>query len=1017
MMRDFFVTHKNPVAVIIAVIILAGLFTYTRMQSSLFPEVTFPKIKVIAENGLQPVNKMMITVTKPLEEAIKRVPDLKIVKSITSRGSCEISAFMDWNADIDLSKQQIESAIAQISNELPRETSISIEKMNPSILPVIGYVIDGPGRSPIEISQIANYVVKPYLSQVDGVSEIGTIGGKIKEYHIELNRQKMSALGISPSAIAEAFSKTNFITSNGYLTDFNRLYLTITDASVDNAEELQNLIIRNDGKRILRLEDIAAVKVTEQTQYIRINANDKSAILVVVVKQPNSNLITLTENIEKRVADLNGSILPEGVHLKPFYIQADFVKGSIRSVTDSLWFGLILAILVAILFLRSLKSSAVILITIPVTLALTLMVLYVMHYNFNIMTLGAMVASVGLIIDDAIVVVEQIHRTHEEHPETPTRELVSKAVRFLFPAMIGSSISTIVIFFPFVLLSGVAGAYFEILTNTMIITLVCSFLVSWIALPVVYLVLSGKSNKVRQRDHALLQKQGRWISFFIRRPSISIAFILMLAMVMVLVRDKLETGFLPEMDEGSIILDYVSPPGTSLQETDRVLREVEKLFPEVPEIESYSRRTGTEMGFFITEPNTGDYLIQLKKDRDRSTDEVIDDIRTRIEATQPSLQIDFGQVIGDMLGDLMSSTQPIEIKIFGDNQLIIQNMARQVAGIVEGTGGTADVFDGITIAGPSVSIVPDNRKLAQFGITPEDFQFQLQTQLEGNVIGSIYEKEQQTGIRMLYPDAASTSLDELRMSNLSLPDGKPVPLTRLADIRVDPGVAQISRENLQSMIAVIARLDQRDLGSVMKEIKEKIDSQVNLPQGYHISFGGAYQEQQTSFSELLLILILAALLVFIVMLFLFKDILVAFLILFISVMGISGSLLALWLTNTALNVGSYTGMIMIIGIIGENAVFTFLQFSHNMAVGTVNDSIVYAISTRLRPKLMTALGAIAALLPIALGIGTGAQLHQPLAIAVIGGFIIALPLLLIVYPSLLGIIFRHHHLKKADENL
>ncbi len=1015
-MRDFFVTHKNPVTVIVAVIIMAGLFTYTKMQSSLFPEVTFPKIKVIAENGLQPVNKMMITVTKPLEEAIKRVPDLKVVRSITSRGSCEISAFMDWTADIDLSKQQIESAIAEINNELPKGTTITIEKMNPSILPVIGYVIDGPGRSNIEISQIANYIVKPYLSQVDGVSQIGTIGGRVKEYHVELNRQKMTALGITPANISDALSKTNFLTSNGYLTDYKRLYLTITDAAVENVEQLQNLIITNDGKRILRLADVATVQVAEQTQYIRINANDKSAILVVVVKQPKSNLINLTDNIEKRVADLNDHILPKGVHLKSFYIQADFVKGSIRSVTDSLWFGLLLAIMVAILFLRSFKSSAVILITIPVTLALTLLILYVLHYNFNIMTLGAMVASIGLIIDDAIVVVEQIHRTHEEHPETPTRELVSKAVKFLFPAMLGSSISTIVIFFPFVLLSGVAGAYFEILTNTMIITLVCSFFVSWIALPVIYLVLSGKTNTVRKRDDSKLQKQGRWIAFFIRRPAISLGFILVLIAAILIVKGKLETGFLPEMDEGSIILDYVSPPGTSLQETDRILREVEKLFVNVPEIESYSRRTGTEMGFFITEPNTGDYLIQLKKERDRSTEEVIDDIRTRIEATQPALQIDFGQVIGDMLGDLMSSTQPIEIKIYGDNQLVIQNIARQVAGIVESTEGTADVFNGIVIAGPSVSVSPDNLKLAQFGITPEDFQFQLQTQLEGNLIGSIYEKEQQTDIRMLYPNAANTSLDALRGSNLYLPNGKPVPLTRIANITVDAGVAQISRENLQSMIAVIARLDQRDLGSVMKDIQEKIGTQVNLPQGYHISYGGAYQEQQTSFGELLMILILAGLLVFIVMLFLFKDIIVALLILFISILGIAGSLLALYITNTPLNVGSYTGMIMIIGIIGENAVFTFLQFAHNLKSGTVHDSLVYAISTRLRPKLMTALGAIVALTPIALGIGTGAQLHQPLAIAVIGGFIIALPLLLIVYPSILGIIFRKHHLKKADEN-
>ena len=414
------------------------------------------------------------------------------------------------------------------------------------------------------------------------------------------------------------------------------------------------------------------------------------------------------------------------------------------------------------------------------------------------------------------------------------------------------------------------------------------------------------------------------------------------------------------------------------------------------------------MGFFITEPNTGDYLIQLKKDRKRNTNEVIDLIRRKVESTQPALKIDFGQVIGDMLGDLMASTQPVEIKIYGDNPQVLQNLARQTAGIVSSVKGTADVFDGITIAGPSVNIEPDSRKLAQFGISPGDFQNQLQVQLEGTTIGEIYEKEQLTSVRMQYPDAANTPLEKLEQGSVFLPNGKLQPVNQLANIKIEPGVAEIERENLQSMIPVIARLNNRDLGSVMKDIQEGIRTRIHLPQGYHISFGGAYKEQQQSFSELLRILIAAVLLVFSVMLFLFRKIPVALLIMFISAFGAAGSLLALYITGTPLNVGSYTGIIMIVGIIGENAIFTFQQFNHSLKSGRVDNAIVFAISTRLRPKLMTALGAIVALMPIALGIGTGAQLHQPLAIAVIGGFITALPLLLIVFPSLLRVLYMHH---------
>ena len=1007
-MKNFFVSHKNPVTVILFIILAAGIFSYSKMQSSLFPEVTFPKIKVIAENGLQPVSKMMITVTKPLENAIKRVPGLENIRSITSRGSCEISAFMGWKEDIDLCKQQVESSISQIKDELPVGTVITVEKMNPSILPVIGYVIDGKGRSNIEINQIANYIVKPFLSQVPGVSEIRVIGGRTKEFRVELLPQKMSALSITPAIITAALSESNFISSNGYLNDYNRMYLTVTDANVKNLDELKNLVITNDGKRILHLKDIANVIIAEQTEYVRINANGKNAVLVAVVKQPNANLIDITNGVEKKIAELNKSILPRGVSLSPYYVQADFVNDSIRSVTDSVWIGLMLAIVVCVIFLRSVKSSAVILITIPLTISLTLISLYVLGYNFNIMTLGAIAASIGLIIDDAIVVVEQIHRTHEEHPETPTKELLSRSVNYLLPAMIGSSISTIVIFFPFVLLTGVAGAYFKILANTMMITLICSFLVTWIGLPVIYLLLSGKRKSEKQETALNERKSGKWISFFILRPVISFAFVLALIASVYYISSRLETGFLPEMDEGSIVLDYLSPPGTSLQETDRMLREVEKLLPTVPEIETYSRRTGTQMGFFITEPNNGDYLIQLKKDRKRSTNEVIDEIREKVESTQPALEIDFGQVIGDMLGDLMASTQPIEIKIYGDNVNILQNLAQQVAEITENVKGTADVFDGIVIAGPSVNIEPDNQKLAQFGITPADFQMQMQTQLEGNVIGNIFEKEQQTDIRMIYPDAINSTIDRMKTGTIFLPNGKLQPLVQLAKITPEAGSAEIERENLQSMIPVTARLDNRDLGSVMTELQQEIQSKVNLPQGYHISYGGAYQEQQKSFSELLIILLSAALLVFTVMIFMFKDIKVALLIITISILGISGSMIALFITGTPLNVGSYTGIIMIIGIIGENAIFTFLQFHQTLETSTPDESVVYAISTRLRPKLMTAIGAIIALSPIALGIGTGAQLHQPLAIAVIGGFVIALPLLLIVYPSMLRLLFKNH---------
>lgn len=1004
MRKPFFLTYKNPLLVLVFLVLAGGIYSYTRIHSSLFPQITFPKIKVIADAGQQPVSQMTVGVTRILENAIKQVPDLEVIKSTTSRGSCEISAFMSWNANIDLSQQQIEARISQVRNQLPPDINITVEKMNPSILPVMGYSLNSNSRDPIELKQLALYTIKPFLSQVPGVSDIRVIGGQDKEFWVVMNQGMMARLGITPASVEQAINNTNFIKSNGYSSDFRYLYLTLTDVQMRNEEQLKNLVISNNGNRVVQLEDIAQINVHAAKQYIKVNANGEESILIAVIQQPNANVIDVTKAMEAKLADLQKT-LPPDVVLKPYYVQADFVNDSIKSVTDALWIGLLLAIVVAIIFLRSWKASSVILITIPVTLSLTMLVLYAIGQTFNIMTLGAIAAAIGLIIDDAIVVVEQIHRTHEEHPEETSKTLVQKAINYLLKAMVGSSLSTIVIFVPFMLMSGVAGAYFKVMTDTMIITLICSFFATWILLPVIYLMLSGTKKEKNINHHEV--KERKWVGYFIRRPVFSYIFIGLLVIISAIIIPRISTGFLPEMDEGSIVLDYNSPPGTSLAETDRELKEVEKIITSTPEVEAYSRRTGTQMGFFITETNRGDYLIQLKKKRNKTTAEVTDEIRKRIEASGLPLTADFGQVITDMLGDLMSSVQPIEIKIFGTDQKTIEDYSKKVADIVDKVKGTADVFNGIVIAGPSIIVTPNLRTLAQYNIPLPDFQSQLQANLDGNTTGNIFDNVQFTPIRLLYNSKSNQSLTELNNSMIALPNGTLKPLSEFATVNIISGSAEVNREDLQTLGIVTARLDNANLGGTMKAIQKEINQKIKLPSGYAVVYGGAYAEQQKSFKELLIILIVSSLLVFTVMLFLFRNIKVALIILLVAVLGISGSYLLLFLTNTPLNVGSYTGLIMMVGIIGENAIFTYLQFQESLATKTKEESIIYAISTRLRPKLMTALGAIIALMPLALGIGTGAQMHQPLAIAVIGGFLVALPLLLIVFPTLLNKIDIH----------
>ncbi|WP_018344007.1 efflux RND transporter permease subunit [Cytophaga aurantiaca] len=1035
--KSYFQILSKPILLVGVMLLIGGIFSYTRMQTALFPEVSFPKITLIVDNGQQPIDRMMITVTKPLESAVRRVKGVSVVKSSTSRGSCVIEVYFKWDeVDIYTAKLQMESRINEIKNMLPPGVNISVEAMNQSLFPVYGYTLESKNHSLIALKDNANLVVRPVFAQVDGISNVVVRGGKSKELVVIPDAVKMSSLGITPLALITVFNNNNFVQSNGYLSDYRRLYLTLTDIRVMDVDDLKNVVVKNDGSRTVTLKDIATIDIQEQQEFIVINANGNDAVVIDLVKQQGVNLIDFADNIEVKAEEVR-KLLPPGIELKSYYNQSAFVGDSIHSVLKTIYEGLFLAIVVMIIFLRSFRASLVVTLTIPVTVAFTILILYLTGISINIMSLGAIAASIGLIIDDAIVIIEQIYRGHEEHPEKSKYTVVREAIKDLFPAMIGSSLATIVIHFPFRLMSGLAGSFFKELSDTMQITMICSFLVTWLLLPVLHLMIGYKAPKKAHHSNTGDTHKLAWLTWFFNKPAFASIFIAIIGFWAFTVFGKLETGFLPDLDEGTIVLDYYTPSGTSLEETDRILREVEKIIITNPDVESYSRRTGIRMAFKTVPANFGDYSIQLKKDRTHTTPEVIDELRKKIEVSQPSLAVSFGQRIADLLGDLMSSSNPIEIKIFGNDQKILEKLSVQAEAILKEIPGVEDINNGLVVAGPSVVFIPDQQKLAQFKISLVDFQNQLsaytggiplglnanvpmlspaQMAMAGGIqVGQIQDGEQMRRILLRFTNFSDNSLEKIKSQLIFLPDGTVKPLSFFCEIKIIPGDIELKRENLKSDAILTARLNGRDLGSTISEIQEKFKAKLALPTGYSIVYGGAYAEQQASFHELMLILIGAILLVFAVLVFLFKEWLISILILFISVGGITGCILALYYTGIPLNVSSYTGIIMIVGIIAENAIFTVNQFFFNLKeTGDVDRSINYAIALRIRPKLMTAIGAILALMPLALGIGLGAQMQQPLAVSVIGGFVVAMPLLLFVFPTMMRVIYYRKN-KKVHE--
>ena len=1026
--------YLRPILFVGVFLLLAGAWSYTQMQTSLFPEVPFPRITVIADAGQQPIDRMMITVTKPLESAVKKVQGVTLVKSSTSRGSCVVDVYLTWGTDIYAMKSQLESRINEIKGFLPAGTVISAEAMNQSLFPVYGFTLESKVHSRIALRDVGNLVVRPMFAQVEGISNVVVRGGKAKEYVVKPDPARMTALRVTPAQIKAAFGQANTVSGNGHVADYGHLYLTLTDTRLADMDDIRQVIIRHNGNRAIRVQDVATVEIAEQQEFLKINADGRDAVLVDLVKQPGVNLIDFARRVDAKADEIRQQ-LPAGYELKPYYDQSAFVGDSIHSVLRTLHEGLLLAIAVMVVFLRSWRSSLAVMLTIPVTVAFSILLCHLAGITINVMSLGAMAASVGLVIDDAIVIIEQIYREHEERPGDDRFRVVRHAIGSLFPAMVASSLSTIVIHFPFRLMSGLAGSFFRELSDTMQLTLVASFLVTWLLLPVLHLLI-GYRGRLRPRglDREALEERAigrvRWLTRIYRRPIVAWGIVAVLIGGGWAASRGLASGFLPDLDEGSIVLDYHSPTGTDIEETDRLCRQMERIIMAHPDVQTYSRRTALGMSFKTRPSNFGDYLIQLKPGRSHSTPEVISELRRQLSAAVPLMTIDFGQRISDLLGDLMSTPKPIEVKIFGNDYATLEQLAAQAEQVMRGVPGIVDIDNGLVPAGASLMVTPDQEAIERLGLSLTDFQEQVtahtggiplcqpasiiepnpaQAATTGGLqIGAIQEGEQMRRIALRFTDYGDNTIDRLRHQPIFLPDGSTRPLASLCTIDIKPGEIEQRRENLKSNIALTARLEQRDLGTAVADLQRAMAARLALPPGYSIAYGGAYAEQQHSFGELAMILALAVLLVFAVLMFLFREWWVAIAILGLSVMGIGGCLVALWVTGVPLNVSSYTGIIMVVGIIAENAIFTVWQYRMNRSGGgSVEEAVDYAIALRIRPKLMTAIGAVLALMPLALGIGMGAQMQQPLAVAVIGGFVAALPLLLIVLPSMLRWIYRH----------
>ncbi|EPR43086.1 acriflavin resistance protein [Desulfovibrio sp. X2] len=993
--------HRRSILFLLALLAAGGLAASFGMPVTLFPRVNFPRIDVGLDAGDRPAEQMVLQVTRPVEEAVRRVPGVRDVRSTTSRGSAEVSVTMQWGTDMSLATLQVNSAISQIMPSLPQGTSLLTRRMDPTVFPIIAYSLTSSDLSLARLHDLAAYELRPLLSSVDNVARIGVTGGDEQEFRVTVDPGRLTAYGLSLQDVARALSVANVLQAVGRMEDHYKLFLVLSDTRFKDLADIRRTVLTSGSNGLVRLEDVATVESSTVPRWIRVTADGRPAVLLQVYQQPGGNSVRIARDVKAKLKAYAPQ-LPKGVKIANWYDQSRLVVASAASVRDAILIGIGLAALVLLAFLRSLKITLIAVLVVPTVLAATVVLLSALGMSFNIMTLGGMAAAVGLIIDDAIVMNEHIVRRLRGR-EQGHRESVMRAAREFFPPLAGSSAATIVIFVPLAFLGGLTGSFFKALSLTMASSLFISFLVSWLAIPLLAGRLLREKDAARPEGGRLTdrvnERYAAWLRRLLDRPWLALVLVAALLAGGLLAFAHLGSGFMPSMDEGGFILDYRTPPGTALSETDRLLRQVEEIVSATPEVETYSRRTGTGLGGGLSEANEGDFFIRLKNRRQRDIWAIMDDVRGRIERRVPGIEVETAQLMEDLIGDLTAVPQPVEVKLFYDTPGPLESTARQVAARLRRVPGIVGVRDGINPAGDALDIRVDKTRAALEGLDPEAVTALVRDALSGTVTTQVQEPVKMVGVRVWIPEAMRGTEPDISKLLLRAPDGHLFPLGRIAKVTAVTGQPQISRENLKRMVAVTGRISGRDLGSVMGDVKKAMGAQ-KLPRGMYYELGGTYAQQQIAFAGLRNVFAAAVGLVFLLLLYLYESFRVAAAIMVIPLLAVAAVFAGLWAAGIELNISAIMGMTMIIGIVTEVAIFYFSEYHDLLPQLGHREAAVQAGVNRFRPIAMTTLAAILTLLPLAFALGQGSAMQQPLAVAIISGLVVQLPLVLLIMPVL-----------------
>ena len=1038
--RKHWVAHHSKSLIFVMIMIaLVGAWLAVTIPVSVFPSTDFPRIVIGLDSGVMPIDQMMVTITRPVEQAVNSVQGLQSVRSTTSRGSAEVDLYFDWSVDMFQTLQRVDAALARVEAELPPGTKVETHRLTFASFPILGYSLIADNVPQTQLWEMATYDIAPRLNRLNGVATVIVQGGQEPEFQITPDPAKLLEASVTVTDILDSVRKTNLIDSPGLFNRNHQLVLGLVSGQVRSPEELSRIVVRTTPAGIpVHIGDVAGVSRAVKPIYTMVRADGKPAVLLNINRQPDSNTVAVANEVHDEVDRIRAT-LPPGIRLAPFYDQSGIVQDSIKSVRDAILLGLILSAIVVVVFLRDWGSSLVGALVIPLTILITFIVLKLLGQTFNLMTLGGLAAAVGLAIDDAIVVIENIvlHRDAGEG----RLEAIESALREIMVPLVGSTLTPIVVFLPLISISGVLGTFFRSLAVTMCAALLASLLLALVWTPTlsIYFIRRKQSagpsapppaegenaadenqeiRKLMAAEEVSIQGffrrvvdfYDRWLRRALEHPWCLVGASVVLIIFSIVSYKTLGSEDLPEMDEGGFIVDYLTPAGSSLEETDRVVSHIERILHSIPEVESTSRRTGLQLGLAaVTEANRGDLTVKLKAKRDRAGDEVIADARSQIKQQEPGVDVEFPQLLQDMIGDLTGEPEDIVVKLFSEDTKLLEQIAPKVADAIENSGKDSagkkhivDLKNGIenTISGPSTEFKLDPSMMARAGISAEEVSTDATAMLQGVPAGTpLIVNGRAYTIRVRFPEQNRASFESMNSTLLASASGRTVTLGALAQLAEVPGQTEILRENLQRDVVVTARLESMTLGEGIQRAQKAV-TDLHLPSSIRVVYGGKYEQQQKDYHDLFIVLLLAIVLVFTVLLFEFRSFSAPVAILTSALLSTSGVFLALMITGSTINVASYMGVIMVIGIVAKNGILLLDANQKFASAGFApEEAMIQAGRRRLRPIFMTALATMAGMAPLAMGIGAGAAMLKPLAIAVIGGVLISMVLSLIVTPA------------------